>query len=107
MNPRAPYSAEPARGWLPWGALAPFLCVLFVGTTQYGGSKVLEWFHLGNAKGDPIGLAGLYAFLLFPFALSGLAVLAWVRFVERRPLATLGLSGRLTSGPGGRAFLGG
>ncbi len=109
MNLPVPYSAEPARGWLPWGALAPFLAVLFVGTTQYGGSKVLEWFHLGNAKGDPIGLAGLFAFLLFPFALTGLAVLAWVRFIERRPLATLGLTGGpagdMAGGPGGRAFL--
>ena len=25
MKPTSIYSPEPAKGWLPWGALAPFL----------------------------------------------------------------------------------
>lgn len=27
------YPAEPARGWIPWGALAPFLLLAFVIST--------------------------------------------------------------------------
>ena len=30
MTPVALYSPEPARGWLPWGALAPLLAMVFV-----------------------------------------------------------------------------
>jgi len=47
-------------------------------------SSVLERFGLVDANGDPIGRPGLCAFLLFPFAATGLVVLGWVRFVERR-----------------------
>ncbi len=93
MSGRAIYSAEPARGWLPWAALAPFLGVLFVAIPLVGVSSVLEHLQLADAKGDPIGLSGLFAVLLFPFALVGLVVLAWVRLVERRLLATIGLTG--------------
>lgn len=89
----AVYSAEPARGWLPWGALAPFLAVLFVAAPLLGVSGILEYFRLVDANGDPIGLMGLYAFLLFPFAAIGLVVLAWVHLVERRSLASIGLAG--------------
>lgn len=93
MSSRAIFSPEPAKGWLPWGALAPILCVLFVAAPALGGSSALEYFHLGDERGNPIGLAGLYAFLLFPFAVNGLLLWAWIHFVERRPLTTIGLVG--------------
>ncbi|MEO8132452.1 MAG: type II CAAX endopeptidase family protein [Betaproteobacteria bacterium] len=93
MNSTTIYSAEPAKGWLPWGALAPFLCVVFVAAPLLGVSKLLERFHLADAKGDPVDLPGLFAFLVYPFAAIGLVVLAWIHFVERRPLATIGLGG--------------
>ena len=92
MKSTAIYSPAPIRGWLPWGALAPFLCLLFVVVTALGPSFLLEHFGLADRRGDPIGLMGLYAFLLVPFAALGLVVLAWVGFVERRPLATIGLT---------------
>ena len=92
MSGRAIYSAEPARGWLPWTALAPVLGILFVALPLVGVSSVLERLQLADGKGDPVGLSGLFAVLLFPFALVGLVVLAWVRFVERRSLATIGLT---------------
>jgi uncharacterized protein len=91
MKSTAIYSAEPAKGWLPWGALAPFLAVLFVAVPVLGFSPALQSLGLENAKGDPIGLLGLYTFLVVAFAATGLIVLAWVRFVERRSLATIGL----------------
>ncbi len=93
MKPVAIYSADPANGWLPWGMLAPFLCIVFVAAPLIGVSSVLEQLQLLDPGGDPIGLKGLQAFLLFPFALIGLVVFSWVRFVEKRSLATIGLGG--------------
>ena len=88
---RAIYSPEPARGWLPWGVLVPFLGLAFVIAPAIGASWALEPFHLLDARGDPIGFDGLLAFLLLPFAATGAVVLAWVLLVERRALATIGL----------------
>ena len=101
MSGRVIYSAEPARGWLPWAALVPILGVLFVALPLVGVSSVLERLQLADEKGDPVGLSGLFAVLLFPFALVGLVVLAWVHVVERRSLATIGL----TKTGGTRTFL--
>ena len=101
MRSTALYSSEPARGWLPWGALAPFLLILFVAIPTIAGSKVLEYFHLLDAKWQPIDMAGWVSFLVIPFAATGLVVLAWVRFVERRSLASIGLP----SQGGGAPFL--
>lgn len=92
------YSSDPVRGWLPWGVLVPFLLILFVAIPAVAGTKVLQYFDLADAKWEPIGMAGLVGFLVVPFAVTGLAVLAWVRFVERRSLASIGLTS-----PGGAA----
>ena len=101
-NKRAvPFSDAPAQGWQPWGALAPLLGILFVLIPALATLRPLEMTGLGDDGGDPIGTAGLVVFLLLPFGLTGALVLGWVRFVERRPLATIGLSR-----PGGpRVFL--
>jgi len=91
MKPVALYSDQPARGWLPWGLLAPFLCLALVVATSLAGDAVLEPYGLVDANGDPLGITGLIDFLLVPFAFTGVAFLAWVWLVERRPLATIGL----------------
>lgn len=88
-----PYSPAPAEGWRPWGSIAALLAVVFVVAPVLGTDGAFQRAGLVNAKGDPIGLNGLFVFLLVPFALSGVLVLAWTRFVERRPLATIGLDG--------------
>ena len=93
MTSKTLFSAEPHRGWLPWGALAPFLCIAFVVASLLGTSPWMESLGLQTAEGDPIGLTGLYVFLLIPFALNGLLILVWVWLVERRPLSTIGLTG--------------
>jgi uncharacterized protein len=103
MKPTAIYSSEPAKGWLPWGALAPFLCILIVALPMLGVSSVEEHFQLVDAKGDPLGFPGLCSMLFVEFSATGLLLLAWVRFVERRSLATLGL----VEGRRARTFLGG
>ncbi len=87
------FSDAPAKGWLPWGLLAPVLTVIFVLIPVLATLAPMAALGLVDDSGDPIGTNGLIAFLLPPFALTGLLVLAWVRFVERRPLATIGLTG--------------
>ncbi len=72
--------------------LVPFLGLAFVIVT---GLPFEIWFarlHLLDAvTDDPVGLLGFVAFLIGPFGALALAVLAWVLFVERRPLSTVGL----------------
>ncbi len=92
MKSRALYSPEPAQGWLPWGALAPFLALAFVLLPLIGALLVFERLELLDSEGDPLGTAALAAFLLVPFGVIGLVVLGWVKYVERRPFATIGLT---------------
>lgn len=98
---KALFSDEPAKGWLPWGLLAPFLTIAFALIPVLATDPPMAALGLVDQRGGPIGTTGLIAFLLPPFALTGLLVLAWVRFVERRSLATIGLTG----GAPIRAFL--
>lgn len=93
MTSKTLFSPEPHRGWLPWGLLSPFLCIFFVALCALGPAPLMEHFGWQDAHGDPIGLTGLYAFLSIPFAINGLLILAWVKVIERRPLATIGLTG--------------
>lgn len=88
----APFSTEPARGWLPWGLFAPVLGLIFVLIPALATDDLLQRWGYLNAKGDPVGTQGMIVFLLVPFALTGLIVLGWTHFVERRPLATIGLT---------------
>ncbi|MBK8545732.1 MAG: CPBP family intramembrane metalloprotease [Caulobacteraceae bacterium] len=92
MKPTSLFSPELAKGWLPWGALAPFLLILFVAAPVILTDDPFERWGLATDKGDPIGPYGLYVFLLIPFAMTGALVLAWVLFIERRPLRTIGLT---------------
>ena len=91
MTSRSIYSLEPAKGWLPWGAFAPILCILLVAVPALTVSEIEQRFGLVDERGNPNGIAGLYSVLLFEFAAAGLLLLAWVRFVERRSFATIGL----------------
>jgi uncharacterized protein len=103
MDLRSIYSQAPAGGWLPWGVLAPFVCLVLAVATQIPAALLLEHMGAIDANGDTIGTQGLMATLLIPFLAWGLAVLAWVLVIERRPLATIGLTK-----PGGvRSLLGG
>jgi hypothetical protein len=90
MKSRAIYSEEPALGWLPWGALTPFLALLFVVGTAIPTSMLLQPLGLLDDQWNPRGTYGWFAFLVLPFGLMALVNVLWVRFVERRPLATIG-----------------
>lgn len=92
MKTTSLFSQEPAKGWVPWGALAPFLLIFFVAApVLLTDEPFMQWGFVDD-RGNPIGALGLYAFLLIPFAMTGALVLAWVLFVERRPLRTIGLT---------------
>lgn len=93
MTSKAIFSTEPHKGWLPWGLLTPFLCIAFVIASVLGTAPWMEAQGFQTPKGDPIGLMGLYAFLVIPFGLNGLMIVVWVLLVERRPLSTIGLTG--------------
>jgi membrane protease YdiL (CAAX protease family) len=88
------YPAEPARGWMPWGALAPFLALAFVIATALLGDWLISPFARISPEGNPLDPAALVAFTLVPFGLLLVVLLGWVRFVERRPLASLGIRGQ-------------
>jgi membrane protease YdiL (CAAX protease family) len=87
------YPADPARGWIPWGVLAPFLLLLFVIATALLGDGLIGKFVNLDARGNPLDATALVAFTLVPFGLLLLLLLAWVRFVERRPVESIGLRG--------------
>lgn len=95
MKTTSLFSPEPAKGWLPWGALAPFLLIFFVAAPVILTDAPFMRWGLVDDRGNPIGANGIYAFLLIPFAITGALVLAWVLFVERRPLRTIGLTPRV------------
>jgi uncharacterized protein len=93
MTRVALFSEEPARGWLPWVWLSPILLVLFNAVPVIAMDGWMQERGWSTPSGDPVGLAGLHALLWIGFAPTLLAVLAWVRWVERRSLASIGLVG--------------
>lgn len=92
MKTTSLFSLHPAKGWIPWGALAPFLLIFFVAAPVLLTDEPFIQSGFVDNHGNPIGTRGLYAFLLIPFAMTGALVLAWVLVVERRPLSTIGLT---------------
>jgi membrane protease YdiL (CAAX protease family) len=66
----------------------------FAGVPAAAIAVLLAQADLMNEKG-PVGIAGTAAFTLLAFPLMALLLWGWLRFVERRPLATIGLRGRV------------
>jgi len=87
------YPATPARGWIPWGALAPFLLLVFVIATALLGDGLIAKFVNMSPEGDPLDPTALVAFTLVPFSFLLVVLLAWVRFVERRTIESIGIRG--------------
>jgi len=92
MNLKTIYSTSPARGWLPWGLLAPVICLVLAIATDIPSSLLLERLGFVDASGEPVGSQGLMALLLVSFTAWMLAVAAWIAFVERRNAGTIGLT---------------
>lgn len=87
------FSTEPHRGWLPWAWLSPVVCILLVALSSVPFDFALEAMGAMGVDGEPQSAAGFCLNLALPFAGMGAAVWAWSRFVERRSLATMGLTG--------------
>jgi len=87
------FSSEPHRGWLPWAWLSPVICILLVALSSVPVDIALEGVALLDAEGHPRSAAAFCVFLILPFAAMGVAIWAWSWLVERRGLATLGLTG--------------
>lgn len=92
MNLKTIYSTSPARGWLPWGLLAPVICLVLAIVTDIPSSLLLERLGFVDASGEPVGSQGLMALLMVSFTAWMLAVAAWIAFVERRNVGTIGLT---------------
>ena len=86
------FSDEPARGWIPPSLAAPFICIVLVAVSLLPSDFGLEALGLTDAKGAPLGPLG-FCLMLASFSAMGLAIFAWVRWVERRSLASVGLRG--------------
>ncbi len=100
MTPRILFSHQPVRGWLPWGLLVPVLTFGFMAVPSIGVAVLLDGYGLMDARG-PVGAAGVMALLVTSFPLIALITWGWVRAVEKRTLATIGL----TTPGGARRFV--
>ena len=86
------FSDETPKGWIPPGIAAPFICILLVATSMLPGDLGLSHLRLTDPMGAPRGPLG-FCLLLASFIAMGLAASGWVRWVERRSLASIGLCG--------------
>ncbi len=86
------FSNETPRGWIAPAAAAPFLCIALVVISMLPGDLTLGHFGFTEPMGPPRGPLG-FALMLASFAAMGLAVFGWVRWVEKRSLASVGLCG--------------
>ncbi|WP_262693895.1 CPBP family intramembrane glutamic endopeptidase [Kordiimonas aquimaris] len=87
------FNDEQAQGWLPWGALAPILAFAIIILTLVGtGKLILEPLGFVDSELDHIGPIGLFAMLIVSFGFTGILVILWVKFIERRSLASIGMS---------------
>ncbi len=105
------FSDEPAKGWIPPSIVAPFICIFLVAISLLPTDFLLEDLGMTDAQGSPQGPLG-FCLMLASFIAMGLAVFAWVRWVEKRSLASIGLCGEhrfkkfLIGLGGGIAFMG-
>jgi len=87
------FNTEPHKGWLPWGALAPILTLVFiVATMMLSGTYLLEPFGFVDANLAPTGAIGFVLFLVVSFGLILIIFAAWIHFVEKRSFASIGLN---------------
>ena len=86
------FSDEKPKGWIPPSIAAPFICIFLVAISSLPFDFGLEYLGFTDAKGSPHGPLG-FCLLLVSFITIGLAVFGWVRWVEKRSLASVGFRG--------------
>lgn len=86
------FSDEMPKGWLPPSIAAPFICIFLVAVSMLPSDLGLTYLGLTDTMGSPLGPLG-FCLLLVSFIAMGLAVFGWVRWVEKRSVASAGLCG--------------
>ncbi|HEX4847342.1 MAG TPA: CPBP family intramembrane glutamic endopeptidase [Novosphingobium sp.] len=86
------FSNEPAKGWIVPSLAAPFLCVFILIVSMLPGDLTLANLGLTDERGEPQSPVGFFI-MLVSFSALALAVAGWVRWVEKRSLASAGLCG--------------
>ena len=86
------FNDEEAQGWLPWGVFATIMAlVLTIALLAGTALLILEPLGFVDNELEPNGPYGFFFFLTVSFGTTGLAYLGWIKFVERRSLASVGL----------------
>ncbi len=99
-------SGEP-KGWMPWGVLVPIIAIVFTVVPLVSGTMLTRALGLLPERGAPVLPLELTASLIVPFAIMALMLFLWVRLIEKRPLASIGLGGDKAGACFARAFLAG
>ena len=86
------FSEEPAKGWIAPSFLAPFLCIFLFAISMLPFDLWFEQLGFTDARGFPLGPLG-FCIVLASFLSVGLVIFAWVRWVEKRSLESVGLRG--------------
>lgn len=86
------FSDETAKGWIPPSIAAPFICIFILIISMLPGDLGLAYLGFTEPMGPPRGPLGFFL-MLVSFIALGLAVSGWVRWVEKRSLASAGLCG--------------
>ena len=86
------FSDELHRGWIPPAIAAPFICIVILVVSMLPGDLWLAHFGFTEPMGPPRGPLGFFL-MLVSFIALGLATAGWVRWVEKRSLASIGLGG--------------
>lgn len=86
------FSDEPAKGWIAPSIAAPFICIFLLIVSMMPGDLGLAYLGFTEPMGPPRGPMGFFL-MLASFSALGLAVAGWVRWVEKRSLASAGLCG--------------
>jgi uncharacterized protein len=86
------FSDETPKGWIPPSLAAPIICIFLLVISMLPGDLGLQNLGFTDARGEPQGRLGFFL-MLVSFIALGLAVSGWVRWVEKRSLASAGLCG--------------
>ena len=86
------FSDEMPKGWIPPSIAAPFICIFLLVVSMLPGDLGLEYLGFAEPMGPPRGPLGFFL-MLVSFSALGLAVAGWIRWVEKRSLASAGLCG--------------
>lgn len=87
------FSDEPAKGWIAPSIAAPFICIFMLIISMLPGDLSLANLGFTDARGEPQSPVGFFL-MLVSFIALGLAVAGWIRWVEKRSLASAGLCGQ-------------